>query len=376
MTIRIETVNTASALREWIDFPLRLYTNGRYVPALRQSIERLYKGNTPYNRDGAIHFVLARAASGAVVGRTTMHTSAKFDAKRGQPLQLFGFTEFVEEYAVFAALMDALEACAQANGRGSLFGPVNLLPNQAGGVIHSGYEQRSFVDGAYNHPYYAGFYARYGFAEAFPAHTYLCRDLLHPALDPDALFRFDDARLPAENLQVHTGSRRRLDEQLPLLQKILNESFSTLGYYTPIAMDELAYQVQGLNFLLEEGLLLYLTRDGEPLAFILCIPDISEYIVQIGGNLDWWRQWGLLLARGRYTDEAVLIIKGTHPDAFGQGYMTLLSRELLRNMRDLGYHTLRSTWVEETNGASASQFLKMGGEVLQRVSFYSRALSS
>ena len=40
------------------------------------------------------------------------------------------------------------------------------------------------------------------------------------------------------------------------------------------------------------------------------------------------------------------MIKGTVPEEQGKGYMRLLDRELLRNLRGAGYHTLRGTFIE------------------------------
>ena len=56
---------------------------------------------------------------------------------------------------------------------------------------------------------------------------------------------------------------------------MLNASFAQLDYYTTIDEDELAYQVDGLSHLLDERIALYLFKAGKPVAFILCIPDIS-----------------------------------------------------------------------------------------------------
>jgi hypothetical protein len=367
-------VTTEAELREWLDFPATLYPTGKYVPATRQHIISLFRGKTPYNRDGSIVFVLMRDATGRVVARTTIHESAKFDAKLEQNIQLFGFTEFVNDYEVFKFLLDFVTQVARDNHKTLVFGPANLLPNQSGGVIHSGFDERSFVDGVYNHAYYPQFYQRYGFEETIRSNTYICCDLTNPHLNPDELFPFDDARLVSENLKLHTGSRRHFAQQLPLLHKILNDSFSTLGYFTNIALDELQYQVEGLDFLLEEKLLLYLTRDDVPVAFVLCIPDVTDFIMAIGGNLSLLNQIRLFFQKSRYKQEAVLIIKGTQPQAWGQGYMNLVSRELLRNMQTLGYHTLRTTWVEDSNPGSANQFIKMSGKPLQRVTFYRMAV--
>ena len=55
------------------------------------------------------------------------------------------------------------------------------------------------------------------------------------------------------------------------------------------------------------------------------------------------------------------MIKGTLPEEQGNGYMRLLSRELLRNLRASGYDTLRGTFIEGENTASSSQADRMSG---------------
>ena len=171
---------------------------------------------------------------------------------------------------------------------------------------------------------------------------------------------------------VRHGSRRRFHEQLPILRTMLNASFAQLGYYTEIAADELAAQTDGLAYLLDEALLLWLEKDGRPVAFVVTVPDISEFLMRVRGHLGWTNQLRLLATRARYRREAVLIIKGTVPDEQGRGYLTLLSRELHRNLRAGGYRTLRSTFVERDNPASAAQYRRMGGRPLHGYTFYER----
>ena len=137
-----------------------------------------------------------------------------------------------------------------------------------------------------------------------------------------------------------------MDEELELVRTLLNASFAQLGYYTEIDADELAYQVDGLGYLIDERIALYLFKDGRPVAFILCIPDISEFVRRTGGNLNLPNQLRLLATRGRYRSEAIAVIKGTLPEEQGKGYMSLLCRELLRNLRAGGYETLRGTFIE------------------------------
>jgi GNAT superfamily N-acetyltransferase len=365
-------VRAGSELDAWIELTDRLYDGTpQFVPPLRQQLRDFHARKAPYLRHGDIEF-LSVVVDGDLRARTTAHTNAKLDAKLGSRHLLFGFTEFVDDDAVFASLVDALDARARRIGASALFGPVNLLPNQSGGVVTSGYEHRAFVDGAYNHPYYPAMYERHGFERTFEGATFIAPRLQSDSTPVERLFPFDDERIERERLEVRQANRRRMREELPFVRSMLNASFAQLGYYTAIDEDELAYQVDGLAHLLDERIALYLFKAGRPIAFILCIPDISEFVRAVGGNLSLPNQLRLLLTRRRFRRDAICVIKGTVPEEQGRGYMRLLSRELLRNLRAAGYDTLRGTFIETENEASSSQAEHMSGLPLHGVTFYRR----
>lgn len=359
MTVTVSPVTDRAGLRAFCELPLRLHPSSLYVPLAAQVIAGF--------KD--VELFLARDETGTVVGRTGLHRNAKFDAKLGRRHQLFGLTEFRDEEAAAALFSLAAE---RGRDTDALFGPVGLLPNQTGGVITSGFGERGFIDSAWNPSYYPTAYEAHGFTRRFEADTWRC-DL--PAVAADALFPFDDQRLADERLVLRHGSRRHFKAQLPILREMLNASFAQLGYYTEISADELAAQTDGLAYLLDEGLLLWLEKDGRPVAFVVTVPDVSEFFMKVRGNLNLLNQVRLLLTRGRYRRDAVLIIKGTVPGEQGRGYLTLLSRELSRNLRAGGYRTLRSTYVERDNPASAAQYPRMGGRPLHGYTFYERAVA-
>jgi GNAT superfamily N-acetyltransferase len=367
--VRLLPVESRRDLREFQALTDRLYGGDpRWVPPLREQLTRWLRGEVP-----GVRLCVLRDASGSVVARTTLHTDDAFDAKLGRAVQLFGLTEFVDADGVSEALFDAICVAGRRAGRAAAFGPVSLLPNQSGGVITSGYEDRGFIDSAWNHPSYPAAYERYGFGRRFEGDTWICP--VAGDRDPGEIFAFDDARVAAEGLELHHGDKRRIGEQLTILREMLNASFAQLGYYTEISGEQLARQTEGLAYLLDESLLLFLTKAGRPIAFVLCLPDISEFVVSVRGNLNLPNQVRLLATRSRYRREAVLIIKGTVPDAQGHGYMRLLSRELLHNLRAGGYTTLRSTFVERSNPGSAAHYVAMGGRPLHAYTFYEKALA-
>jgi hypothetical protein len=355
--VRVERVASRADLRAFCDLPMRLHPRGCAVP-LPSSVIAAHAR--------VAELFLVRDDAGTVVGRTSVHRSDAFDAKVG-PRQLFGHTEFADDDTVFAALVDTVAARAQ--GR-PLFGPVALLPNETGGVITAGFAERGFVDSAWNPAHYPAAYERHGFTRRFEGDTWIV-DV--GAAGPDGGFRFDDARIAAERLVVRHGSRRHFRAQLPILGEMLNASFAQLGYYTPIPAGKLAEQTDGLAFLLDEKLLLWLERDGRPVAFVVVVPDVSEFLVAVRGRLGVVNRLRLLATRGRYRRDAVLVVKGTVPEEQGRGYLTLLSRELHRGLRAGGYRHLRSTFVERDNPASAAQYARAGGRPLHGHTFYERA---
>jgi hypothetical protein len=373
--VQVVAVDGDRSFREWCALTDRLYASTpQFIPPLRGQLRDFYRQKAPYFAHGDIEF-LSIVSDGKVVARTTAHTNTKLDAKLGASQLLFGFTEFVDDDGVFGALADALEQRARAHGAAGLFGPANLLPNQSGGVVTSGFEQRGFVDSPYNLPYYAGVYERHGFARVFEGATFVAPNLLRDSRPVEQLFPFDDEQIARERLEVRPVDRRRMTAEVELVRGLLNASFEQRAYYTEIDADEMAYQVDGLSHLIDERIALVLLTEDRPVAFVLCIPDISEFVRKVHGNLGLVNQLRLLLTRGRYRDEAILVIKGTLPEEQGNGYMRLLSRELLRNLRAGGYDTLRGTFVEDENTASSSQADRMSGMPLHGVTFYRREVA-
>jgi hypothetical protein len=376
---RLERVTGGKALNDFIAFASDLARRnggeGRYVPPVRQQLVDFAKGKGPYVEQGEVELYVVRDARGAVVARTSMHTNRKFVEKLGAKLQLFGFTEFEHDHAVFNFLVEELQKRARENGRTGLFGPAGLLPNQAGGVITAGFDERGFVDSAWNPAYYPEFYEGAGFTRRFEADTWVCEGLQSGDYEARAgeLYSFDDARVADEQLEIHYGSKKKMGEQLPIIREVLNASFAQLPYYTEISQAEIEHQTDGLNFLLDESLLLYLTKAGKAIAFVLVIPDITEFVMKVDGNLSLVNQLRLLATKGRYRKDAVLIIKGTLPEEQGKRYMNLLSRELLQNLAKGGYERMYSTFVEKENLGSAAQYRKMGGPELHGNTFYERA---
>ena len=165
---------------------------------------------------------------------------------------------------------------------------------------------------------------------------------------------------------------RRASGQLPILREMLNASFAQLGYYTPISADKLPRRPTGWRSCSTRSCCCGSRRTARPVAFVVAVPDISEFLMAVGGRLGIVNRLRLLADPPPLPPRRRLMIKGTVPEEQGHGYLTLLSRELHRGLRAGGYPTLRSTFVERDNLASAAQYRRLGGRPLHGYTFYER----
>jgi len=240
--VKLTRVAGRRDFRDFLALTERIYgRDPRHVSVPRQQIRRCLRGEVP-----GVRLYVMRNDRGETVARTTLHADPALDAKLGRPLQLFGLTEFADGDGVAEALFDAICAIGRASGKAAAFGPAGLLPYQWGGVITSGFDNRGFIGSAWNHDYYPAAYEKYGFKARFEADTWICPVAGAGTGDPGEMFGFDDARLAAEDLELHRVARRHLGRQLPILREMLNASFAQLGYYTEISAEQLARQTDGL----------------------------------------------------------------------------------------------------------------------------------
>jgi GNAT superfamily N-acetyltransferase len=364
--VRIEPVRCRRDLREFIALPQRLHPATHAVPLMRDIIERWYQDVGPHRPHGSVRLWLVRDPAGTVVGRGTTHTDPRMDRKLGASALLLGAVEAADNNAL-QAFTEYAEALARAGGRRTLLGPVSLLPNQVGGVVTNGFDEPGFLDSAWNPEWIPAAWEQAGYSRIWPSATWVCDNL--PELDPDAVFPRGAA--DPDGTRITRGSRKHLTDQLPLLRDVLNASFAELPYYTPITADELDAATDGLQWILDESLFLMAMRGDTAVAFVLVIPDLTTFARRSWGRLGPLDQIRLLAGtRLRKPREAILIIKGTHPDHRGQGLMSVLSHRLLRHLVNGGYHTLRVTFVGDDNATSAAQFEAMGGRRLHEIAFY------
>lgn len=362
----MEVVEVAdeAGLAEFLRLGTETY-EGRAVPLLERTVRAWFRGTTSHPH--RVTLLLARDDERRNVGRAIVHRDDRLDARLDTRALVFGALA-APDASVLDTLMDEIELRARAAGATELFGPAQLLPNQSGGVITTGFEERGFLDAVWNEAWMPPALEARGMQRWYEGDTWVVE-----VVDEDGP---SVAELDAAGIRIDEVTRFGLGRGLRALLPLLNDSFALLPYFTPFSRGELRTQFSGLWLLHEPGLFL-IARDeqDQPLAFVFAVVDATPMLQASGGRFGMRERWRLLTRRRELRSDAVLVIQGTRPDAQGKGIVTLLSRRLHANLADFGCTRLRSTPVGRQNPGSARQFSRFGGRPLHATAYYRKQLA-
>jgi hypothetical protein len=294
--ITIRPVLTKDDKKAFIDLPFRLYANNpNWVPPLKDEVYGLITpGKNPWFEHGEAEFFLADRG-GQVVGRISAHIDHL--ALRQPPEQgmgpgcgNWGLFE-AEDEAVAAALLARADDALRAKGMTRSLGPISLAMWDEPGLLVEGFEAPPVVMMGFNSASYAGWIEASGFAGVQDLLTY---DLPIGDRLPELIRRIVATGERSDRINIRRVDKSRFDEEAALLLSILNDAWSDNWGFVPFTDAEIVYAGKKLKPIVYEDLIRVAEVDGEPVAFMMTIPDLNEKLKDFGGTL-WPFNWAKLL---------------------------------------------------------------------------------
>src|SRR4051794_25892662 len=181
-----------------------------------------------------------------------------------------------------AALIGKAEEWLRAEGMTSALGPVSLSIWDEPGLEIEGFAEPPTAMMGHHKPEYQGWIEAAGYAKAKDLLTYEL-DITHWE-DPkiDRLIAMGE-RNP--RLRIRMVDKSRFDEEARVILNLLNDAWSDNWGYVPLTEAEIAYAGKKLKPIIFPELVRIAEIDGEPVAFMLTIPDINELTKDLNGEL-------------------------------------------------------------------------------------------
>ena len=281
--VEVSQVQTSRERNAFIKFPWRIYKNDpAWVPPL--IIERkafLDRAKHPFYEHGDAALFLARRGD-EVVGRIMASDDPNYNSFHQSNFGCFGLFESIDDVDVATALFDAASAWIRGKGRTEILGPIDYSTNYVCGLLVDGFEHPPTLLTAHNPPYYAALIEKCGFNKEIDFYAWWFSD---PTAAATRLRKFAARLQSRARFTIRHGDMRNLPAESVLLRRIYNEAWRDNWGFVPFTEAEFAHLTTEMKPLLRGDFTAVAEIDGEPIGFVIGLPDINVAFQKINGRL-------------------------------------------------------------------------------------------
>jgi len=280
--LTIRPVETKKDKKAFVDFAWEVYRDDpAWVPPLKDEVHGLITpGKNPWFEHAKAQLWLAERG-GKVVGRVSAQVDELVQEHMGQGTGQWGFLDALDEEAAHALIATA-EDWLRQQGMKTALGPFALSYWDEPGLEIEGFAEDPTAMMGHHRPEYRGWIESAGYQKAKDLLTYEV-DISHwndPKID-----RLISAGERNPHIRIRMADKSKFAEEARTILNILNEAWSNNWGYIPLTESEIAYAGKKLKPIIYNELVRIAEIDGEPVAFMLTIPDINELMKDLNGEL-------------------------------------------------------------------------------------------
>lgn len=280
--ITVRAVVSSGDRTAFVDLPYRLYANDQnWIPPLKSEVAGLIspKGN-PWFQHGRAEFFLAER-NGRLVGRISAQIDDLVQKHMGEGTGQWGMFE-AEDGEVATALMEKAEDWLREQRMTRSLGPFSISIWDEPGLLVKGHDHAPTVMMGHNKAEYQPWVEGHGYVKVKDLYTY---DLDITQQFPPLIQRIVASGERNSRIVIRKVDKRRFDEEAALILGILNDAWSDNWGFIPLTDAEIAYAGKKLKPIVFEDLIRVAEVDGEPIAFMMTLPDLNELTQDLGGSL-------------------------------------------------------------------------------------------
>ncbi len=306
------------------------------------------------------------------VGRIMGIVHGEHNQRHAERTARFYQLDVIDDRAVSAALIGAVEHWARSLGMDRIIGPFGLSDKDPQGAQVEGFEHMPVLATPSNPSFLPAHIESAGYAKVADAVAY--RTEIAPQL-PAVYRRIVDRLANRSEFRVLSfTSRKALKPWIIPVFRLVNASYKDLLGFVPMTGPEMKKLAAQYMPVLDPALVkVVVDKSNEPVAFVVAMPDMSEGIRRAHGRMF---PFGFIhvfqaMRRSRQLD---LFLGAVSPDLQGRGLTCLLANELLTKAHERGFTHMDSHLVQETNHLMRAELERLGGTVWKRYRIYGKDL--
>lgn len=355
--VQIEKVQTAKALREFINFPRLLYrTDSNWSPPIWIEERDAFTPKNPVLAHSDYELFLARN-NGRIEGRILVYEDHNFNSFHGQKLGMFGSFESINNPAVAQRLWEQAERWLTARDIKVIRGPINPV-SECWGFLYDGFSRPATFMTPYNPSYYNDYIANSCYTKV--------KDLFAFEVDSKKGYRIPDrfvefrknimTRLP--HIALRRIDMKNLSKDAEAIWLISNKAFRNNWGWVPYSHSEFDTILKKLKPIADPDAIWILEDKGQAVGFTLGFPDLNIILRKIGGRL---LPFGFVTLKRELTriQDFRLFGLAVLPEYHGRGLDVLLYMSLFEALAPRGVY-LEASYVLEDNASMINALKKLG----------------
>ena len=376
MPVEIRPVRSRRELRQFVNFPERLYKdNPYYVPKLvfdQMDTLDQEKGAAQEFCDSVLYMAYK---DGEPVGRVAAIVNHKANEQWNHKEVRFGWYDFIEDPEVAKALMDKVEEFGRKHRMESVVGPLGFTDFDPEGMLVEGFDRVSTMALIYNFPYYNDYLEQMGFGKDTDWIEYR---VTVPTVMPERWPRLEKIIKERANVHLRPLTRKIIREEDYGMKvfRCINDCYKDLYNFT-VLPDHMSEKYLGfyLSILDLDYLSMVENEKNELVAFGISMPSIVKALQKSRGKLfpfGWF--WILKSLFVKHEGEAELLLVGVHPEYQNSGVNTLVFMDMFRKYNKFGIKFAETNAILETNLKNQGQFRDFEHECKKRRRSYIKKL--
>lgn len=329
----------------------------------------------PWFEHAEAEFFLA-VRDGVPVGRISAQVDRLVEDHMGVGTGQWGFLEAVDQHVASALIAEA-EDWLRGRGMTRSLGPFTLSVWDEPGLLVEGFSQPPTLMMGHHRPAYAAWVEAAGYAKV--------RDLVCYELDitqkmPALVRRLVASTARNPRVRIRNVDKSRFDAEAAIILGILNDAWSNNWGFIPLTDAEIAYAGKKLKPIVFEDMIRIAELDGEPVAFMITLPDVNELTRDLNGRLFpfGWAKLLLRLRKARTHSVRVplmgVVKRLQNSPLAGQLAFTLIEQIRLATIADHGGKRAEIGWILEDNQGMVAIADALQTTINKRYRIYEKAL--
>jgi len=369
--MEIKQVQTAAQLKDFIEFPYKLYRGHPYwVPPLISETMEMFSGKNPFwtHAEKELFTVYDRDLP---VGRVAAIIDSAHNSFHGEKCGFFGFFECAEDVRIARTLLDKVSAHLKEKGMNIMRGPVNPSTNDECGLLIEGFNDPPKIMMPYNFPYYVDFLSDMGFYKAKDLFAFMMAVEEGPV---KRLFPVAERVLKRNpQLSVRKVNMKDFDAEVNLIMDIYNSAWERNWGFVPMTKDEMFYLAGKLKQIVDPDILWLAFYGEEPAGFLMTLPDINEALKKINGRLTPFNLLKLIFYTKKIKNLRLLTM-GVKKKFHKLGIESLLYARTLEAALKKGYKNCEFSWILEDNVLTVRAAGMMTGKLYKKYRIFEKPI--